>query len=73
MKDNKKILNDEQIENVTGGVGQMNAMDDPQPSEIPAEKESTLTPNQLTSPLSNQGSVQKDDGNVGKVNTKNPG
>ena len=73
MKDNKKCLNDEQIENVTGGVGQMNAMNDPQPLEIPAEKESTLTPNQLTNPLSNQASAQKDDGNVGKVNTKNPG
>ena len=73
MKDNKKCLNDEQIENVTGGVGQMNAMNDPQLLEIPAEKESTLTPNQLTNPLSNQASAQKDDGNVGKVNTKNPG
>ena len=97
MKDNKKILSDDQIENITGGINQVNAMDDAQALNgvqafnnaqsisdaqsyndaqsliAPADLDNVSALNQLNSPLSNQASPQKNDGNRGKVNTKNPG
>ena len=74
MKNNKKYLNDEEIENVTGGVSQVTAMNDTQTmNDAPADLENASSTNQLASPLSDQVRPQKDDGNRGKVNTKNPG
>lgn len=91
MKDNKNIISDDQIENITGGINQVNTMNDAQALNgvqafnnaqsyndaqslvAPADLDNVSALNQLNSPLSNQASPQKNDGNRGKVNTKNPG